>query len=166
MTPREQLDHCRDRFVTAALAGDDTAALAAFADAQALPAAGRRTPRGNRLGRAGTSDVEPAARRPARRDTEPGHRGPHPSPQPSCPVTALGIAFALGEAAPALRRIGQRLPGTATGPIGGRGRKFRARRSRGTVAGLLFPVRVSNRRGRLRLVRHPLLHAQHPARRG
>ena len=38
MTPREQLDHCLDRFVTAALAGDDAAALAAFADAQALPA--------------------------------------------------------------------------------------------------------------------------------
>ena len=33
MTPREQLDHCLDRFVTAALAGDDTAALGAFADA-------------------------------------------------------------------------------------------------------------------------------------
>ncbi len=38
MTPREQLDHCLARFVTAALAEDDTAALAAFADAQALPA--------------------------------------------------------------------------------------------------------------------------------
>ena len=38
MTPREQLDHCLARFVTAALDGDDTAARAAFADAQALPA--------------------------------------------------------------------------------------------------------------------------------
>ncbi len=38
MTPREQLDHCLDRFVTAALDGDDPAARTAFADAQALPA--------------------------------------------------------------------------------------------------------------------------------
>ncbi len=38
MTPREQLDHCLDRFVTAALVGDDLAARTAFADAQALPA--------------------------------------------------------------------------------------------------------------------------------
>jgi len=38
VTPREQLDHCLARFVTAALDGDDTAARTAFADAQALPA--------------------------------------------------------------------------------------------------------------------------------
>lgn len=38
MTPREQLDHCLARFVTAALDGDDNAARTAFADAQALPA--------------------------------------------------------------------------------------------------------------------------------
>jgi len=38
MTPREQLDRCLDRFVTAALARDDSDARTAFADAQALPA--------------------------------------------------------------------------------------------------------------------------------
>jgi len=38
MTPREQLDHCLARFVDAVLAGDDSAARTAFADAQALPA--------------------------------------------------------------------------------------------------------------------------------
>lgn len=38
MTPREQLDHCLARLVDAVLAGNDSAARAAFADAQALPA--------------------------------------------------------------------------------------------------------------------------------
>lgn len=37
MTPREQLDHCLVRFLTAAFTGDDTAARSAFTDAQALP---------------------------------------------------------------------------------------------------------------------------------
>jgi len=38
VTPREQLDHCLARLVDAVLAGNDSAARAAFADAKALPA--------------------------------------------------------------------------------------------------------------------------------
>lgn len=53
--------------------------------AGAITRAGREGQQPAELGLAGTSDVEPAARRPARRDTEPGQRSPHPSPQASAP---------------------------------------------------------------------------------
>jgi len=115
--PCEQLDHCLDRFVTAALAGDDAAARTAFADAQALPA----------LADAHREATAWAAQERAMWNLLPDDQldgtpsrvtaALTPSPPPSCPVTALGIAFALGEAAAALLRTGQRLPGTATGSM-------------------------------------------------